>query len=372
MLYIINNLNIKLLLVTLLIMNISLYGGTYDDSYSVINQTKKSVNDNRFMDSSFKEIIRFNPVNFDGDKIDKSSLKILKSVVDAVGTYTKDGEGLHLTIIGHASVKSNKDVNTSNRLAFIVQKYLFDRNISQDITTVEYRNDKDQAYSNATKKGMTLSNRVMLTLYVNIPDDIDTDKDGVIDSLDRCPNTPIGVKVDKHGCPIDSDKDGVANYIDECPNTPLGYRVDKKGCPIDSDRDGVANYKDLCPQTLYGLRVDKNGCPISQVLELNFKFDSFEITKGSCPLIDKFAKFMKENPLYKAQVIGHTDSIGRASYNMTLSQERAKAIMNALLKKGIDASRLSAVGRGELEPIQDNHLRVGRKANRRIEIKLSF
>ena len=92
----------------------------------------------------------------------------------------------------------------------------------------------------------------------------DSDHDGVVDKLDKCPETPKGVKVDKNGCPIDSDGDGVPDYLDKCPNTPKGTKVDKKGCPLplDSDGDGIADDLDKCPNTPKGVKVDKNGCPI--------------------------------------------------------------------------------------------------------------
>ncbi len=56
---------------------------------------------------------------------------------------------------------------------------------------------------------------------------MDSDDDGVPDSIDKCPDTPKGVKVDKDGCPIDSDGDGVPDYLDKCPDTPKGVKVDK-------------------------------------------------------------------------------------------------------------------------------------------------
>lgn len=89
----------------------------------------------------------------------------------------------------------------------------------------------------------------------------DDDKDGVNNDLDRCPDTPAGVKVDTNGCPVDSDRDGVADYTDNCPNTPVGVRVDSKGCPVDSDKDGVADPMDKCPDTPAGATVDASGCP---------------------------------------------------------------------------------------------------------------
>jgi len=91
----------------------------------------------------------------------------------------------------------------------------------------------------------------------------DSDKDGVPNKWDLCPETPLGVVVDKNGCPVDSDGDGVPDYLDKCPNTPKeAYgQVDSKGCPIDSDNDGVPNYIDKCftmPEAV--AFVDSVGC----------------------------------------------------------------------------------------------------------------
>src|SRR3990172_5956932 len=101
-----------------------------------------------------------------------------------------------------------------------------------------------------------------LGLSYYIGRDKDTDGDGVSDSKDMCPGTPMGVIVDEFGCPIDSDNDGVADYLDKCPNTPAGVKVDLNGCPLDSDNDGVADYLDKCPNTPAGVSVDSDGCPL--------------------------------------------------------------------------------------------------------------
>ena len=90
----------------------------------------------------------------------------------------------------------------------------------------------------------------------------DADGDGVPDKMDKCANTPAGVKVDATGCPLDSDRDGVADYQDKCANTPAGVTVDSTGCPVDSDKDGVADYLDKCANTPAGVKVDASGCPI--------------------------------------------------------------------------------------------------------------
>src|SRR5258705_9615159 len=92
----------------------------------------------------------------------------------------------------------------------------------------------------------------------------DSDRDGVPDGPDRCPNTPAGATVDTTGCPVDSDHDGVADGIDKCPNTPARTEVDSAGCQraSDADGDGIDDTKDKCPGTAAGTRGDAAGRPI--------------------------------------------------------------------------------------------------------------
>lgn len=121
---------------------------------------------------------------------------------------------------------------------------------------------------------------------------IDTDGDGVPDYLDKCPNTPKEAygKVNASGCPIDTDKDGVPDYLDKCPDTPkeaIGF-VDKDGCPLDSDGDGVPDYLDKCPGTpkeAYG-KISKDGCPIDS------DGDGVPDYLDKCPNTPKAAKGM--------------------------------------------------------------------------------
>jgi outer membrane protein OmpA-like peptidoglycan-associated protein len=96
----------------------------------------------------------------------------------------------------------------------------------------------------------------------------DDDRDGVVNSVDECPNTPFGVDVNEVGCFVDGDddNDGVLNSIDECPNTSAGATVDTKGCFVDGDddNDGVFNSMDKCPNTKAGASVDEVGCMIDR------------------------------------------------------------------------------------------------------------
>ncbi|MBD3410561.1 MAG: OmpA family protein [Ignavibacteriales bacterium] len=92
--------------------------------------------------------------------------------------------------------------------------------------------------------------------------ELDSDKDGVVDSKDLCENTPIWLEVNERGCPKDDDVDGVPNYIDIGPDTPYGVAVDSLGRPLDDDGDGVPNYIDICDATPPEATVDEFGCPL--------------------------------------------------------------------------------------------------------------
>ncbi len=87
---------------------------------------------------------------------------------------------------------------------------------------------------------------------------VDTDRDGVKDGKDLCPNTSLGIIVDKNGCPLDTDGDGIYDYLDECPNL-AGSKL-YNGCP-DSDGDGISDNKDQCSNTPEGVKVNRTGCP---------------------------------------------------------------------------------------------------------------
>ncbi len=116
----------------------------------------------------------------------------------------------------------------------------------------------------SSKKDFYLSSLFGFSIY--FLSQKDSDKDGVVDKFDRCPDTPLGVQVDHFGCPKiqrkDSDNDGIPDQADECPDTPRGVTVNSKGCPTDEDEDGIPDYLDRCPGTSKGILVNEKGCPL--------------------------------------------------------------------------------------------------------------
>ena len=172
----------------------------------------------------------------------------------------------------------------------------------------------------------------------------------------------------------DSDGDGVLDANDQCPGTPAGAAVDTNGCPLDSDNDGVHDYKDACPGTAPGVQVDEKGCEVKVAEEvvvdmrLNFDTNKYEIKPEMVAEIAKVAEFLRQYPSVNAEIQGHTDSVGSSAYNQGLSERRANSVKDYLVSNfGIDASRLSAKGYGEEQPIADNSTEEGRALNRRAE-----
>ena len=197
---------------------------------------------------------------------------------------------------------------------------------------------------------------------------LDSDGDGVVDEVDKCPNTPGGITVDARGCPPDSDGDGVPDYLDGCPGTPPGVAVDNSGCPFDSDGDGVADYLDQCPNTPKGATVNEAGCWSLQATTL-YDSNSSYIRAAAYPLLDEVASILEKNPEMEVEVQGHTDNTGSAKYNQWLSEKRAQKVKDYLVSKGIDPSRLEAKGYGLTQPLASNATKEGRAQNRRVELK---
>ncbi len=203
----------------------------------------------------------------------------------------------------------------------------------------------------------------------------DFDKDGVVDSLDKCPNTPDGYTVDEKGCPLDFDMDGVPDVLDKCPNSRGDVEVNLDGCAKDYDKDGVPDVKDRCPNTLEGVAIDSVGCPLDKKEDLDelkkgiqFKNNSAKLTKASFATLDDIARLMQKYPKANLEVQGHTDSKGTDEFNMKLSERRAQTVVKYLVKKGVEPARLRAVGYGRTRPIANNKKKGGREKNRRVEM----
>ena len=258
--------------------------------------------------------------------------------------------------------------------------------------------------------------------------DPDTDKDGVCDpwvsekgltsdfackGVDYCPTKPGELAYS--GCMNpDTDGDEICDpWVEEAGMADKFAKFCKKkdlcpdvrgteqyfGCPMpDSDNDTVCDpwvsekglldqFVDVCKAVdkcpfEKGV-VEENGCPpprkfivvTESEIQLNeqFQFKTAKATllPGSNELLDEIAAVLRENPSIEISIEGHTDSKGRAKSNLKLSKDRAKSVLEALAKRGIDKKRMHSAGYGQDRPIASNDTDEGRALNRRVEIHIT-
>jgi len=202
----------------------------------------------------------------------------------------------------------------------------------------------------------------------------DIDGDGIIDEKDDCPKV-AGIP-EFNGCP-DTDGDGIKDSDDDCPKVP-GI-PEFNGCP-DTDGDGLKDSDDDCPKTPGP--ISNKGCPeIEEKVEkiLKIAFDNLEfasskaiILSASKPSLDELSKVMLGNENFNLLISGHTDDIGKAETNLSLSKKRAQAVEKYLISKGVGKERMTVEFFGETMPIADNKTIEGRQKNRRVEMKIIF
>jgi outer membrane protein OmpA-like peptidoglycan-associated protein len=205
---------------------------------------------------------------------------------------------------------------------------------------------------------------------------VDNDGDGIPDDKDRCPM--IKGPADNSGCPYDdTDLDSIPDKDDDCP-TIAGSRV-FRGCP-DTDGDGISDKYDICP-TLPGVP-QNNGCPEIKKEEqdiLRKAFDNLEFETGKAVIrssslgsLDELARVMYKRPEFKLLLAGHTDNVGNADANMTLSKNRTLAVKKYLVKNGIAEERIRTEWYGQNKPVASNSTAEGRQMNRRVEMSIVF
>ena len=202
----------------------------------------------------------------------------------------------------------------------------------------------------------------------------DTDGDGIPDKDDACPEVAGPKKF--NGCP-DTDGDGIPDKDDKCPD--VAGPAENGGCPWpDTDGDGVLDKDDLCPNEAGP--ASNQGCPepndddqkrLNQYAK-TILFDNGKATIKfeSAEILNQIINVLKKYPNSRFRIEGHTDSTGRRAKNIELSQNRADAVKVYLIQGGIASNRLESVGYGPDKPIASNKNKKGRALNRRVEINL--
>lgn len=170
----------------------------------------------------------------------------------------------------------------------------------------------------------------------------------------------------------------VAEAAETAPVTATAKVQEPKAKPVsdlDADGDGVPDSKDKCPGSPIGAKVNEFGCAVKQSfevkLDVKFKSGTAALESSAQDDVKDLADIMKKNPDLKVELQGHTDNIGPAAKNLALSKTRATAVKNSLVKNyKISPKRIQVKGFGGTQPVGSNTTEAGRALNRRVIAKV--
>lgn len=212
-------------------------------------------------------------------------------------------------------------------------------------------------------QGSRFSNGIELAMRVAIPlgSYWDPYKRELVDQvIDTTPNTPDTVYVKADTVFLEPEGTMYANANKQQPNTIVirdGVTYTVKDC---------YSAADMYSFVTLGIDIsDKRVC-----IHVNFDFNSSQIRSNDQDQLDDLLKMMRSYPEMTVEIAGHTDSIGSEEYNQALSERRAEAVAQYLVKKGIARERMTTLGYGKMAPTASNETEEGRFENRRVEFDI--
>jgi outer membrane protein OmpA-like peptidoglycan-associated protein/tetratricopeptide (TPR) repeat protein len=165
--------------------------------------------------------------------------------------------------------------------------------------------------------------------------------------------------------------DETGNYLITLPvGKDYAFNVDRKGYLFFSENFSLSHLQN---DTVFHIDIPLQPLAANAVLVLkNIFFDpnKYDLKPESDAELTEVVRLMKDNPTLKIQINGHTDNSGKTADNITLSEERARAVTAYLVSKGVAPGRLSSKGWGDTQPVADNGSPEGRAKNRRTELKV--
>ena len=312
---------------------------------------------NYFYDTEFEEIVRFDPLEFHSDTLSEESEEYLKEIAQKIQTYTDAKKKIIITIVGHTSLTTDnanekklesrsyakkiqnyfstsfdadESFERSRNYAFKIQKYLKAKGIDKNITMLELRSDKDGLFSVETEDGNELSNRVMVSMYVE--KDLDADRDGVLKADDNCPNSKPDAKVDENGCSYRTivlllkaaKKNSAIMISTNAGNSIIEHANDYTLLKSKNSMVKVLNkMSDEEMKLLFGdVLVDAN----LELVKFTLYFNDIDLLKDSESKLPNIIDIISKSKDAYIQVIGHTDTRGEKVSNEILAKKRADLV----------------------------------------------
>jgi OOP family OmpA-OmpF porin len=212
---------------------------------------------------------------------------------------------------------------------------------------------------------------------------VDLDADGVFDRLDRCADTKLGCSVDAWGCASDRDRDGVCDGRDQCPRTPLRMKVDGNGCHAGAQavldpRASADMPREITRGDPASLQFPSTAAERQLIERGRFRLESVYFETASAVLLaeseavlDEVGTALARFPDLTVEVEGHTDTRGSARSNQSLSQARAQAVRDYLVRRfRLRAENVTARGYGESRPETRERSAEELLRNRRVELRV--
>ena len=357
------------------------YNGLFSDYTKKEGRTSEYINE-------FEGSLHARPVN------DEHFFSPFISAGIGVGNYSGTwapyvplGGGLQFNLLGEGYIFLQANYRASLKKDYLDNNMFYSLGLTQTIRTPRVKKEPDPLPPPPVVEVKDRDNDGVVDSLDACPDIAglaqfngcpDTDGDGVADKDDKCPSIAGVAKY--QGCPIpDTDGDGINDEEDKCPS--VAGTAKYQGCPVpDRDNDGVNDEEDKCPD-LPGDR-SNNGCPVVKeevrqrvayaASHIYFATASYTLLKKSDKGLNDMVSLMKADAGLRLSVEGYTDNSGRPEKNQVLSQQRAGAVKKFLVSKGIEESRITAAGYGQNNPVADNKTPAGRARNRRVELKLGY
>jgi outer membrane protein OmpA-like peptidoglycan-associated protein len=155
----------------------------------------------------------------------------------------------------------------------------------------------------------------------------------------------------------DEDGDGVFDRRDRCPETPANTPVDHRGCPA--------------PQYPASVKSEPAQSEVITLSDVLFAFNQSELTPTAKSQLDALMSKFEDADVVSIKVVGHTDGVGSAAYNQSLSERRASSVAEYLLSQGVAPNKVTSEGKGASQPIADNETEEGRAKNRRVDLHIN-
>jgi len=356
------------------------YNGLFSDYTKQENNTSEYINE-------FEGSLHIRPIN------DDHVLSPFLSAGIGVGnysggwaTYAPLGGGLQINMMGEGYIFLQANYRATFKSSLLDNNMFYSLGFTQTISAPRVKKPealppppvveiKDRDKDGVVDSLDACPDLAGLAQFNGCPD---TDGDGIPDKDDKCPGVAGTTKY--QGCPIpDTDGDGINDEADKCPDVAGVAKY--LGCPIpDRDNDGVNDEADKCPD-LAGDRAN-NGCPVVKeevkkraeyaASHIYFATASYVLLKKSNKGLDDVVQLMMADRGLRLSVNGYTDNTGKPEKNQLLSEQRAGAVRKYLLSKGIAEERIVATGFGQADPVADNKTAAGRARNRRVELKLGY